>query len=84
MGDKHSRGVLVGASILNPNPPGRIANNNIHPKAKSKNGLLTASVNVNGRRSHLDEIKVLVRSIGIDILALNETKLRQSTQATLN
>ena len=34
-----------------------------------------ASLNVNGLRSHLDEINALLKSMGIDILALNETKL---------
>ena len=34
-----------------------------------------ASLNVNGLRSHFDEINALVKSMGIDILALNETKL---------
>jgi len=48
-----------------------------------KKGLLTASVNVNGLRSHLGEIKVLVKSIGIDLLALSETQLRQSTKQQL-
>ena len=40
-----------------------------------KKGLLMASLNVNGLKSHFDEIKALVKSMGIDILALNETKL---------
>ena len=34
-----------------------------------------ASLNVNGLRSHLDEIKLLIKDQGIHILALNETKL---------
>ena len=36
------------------------------------------SLNVNGLRSHLDEIKVLMHDMKIDILALNETKLDSS------
>ena len=34
-----------------------------------------ASLNYNGLRSHLDEINALVKSMGIDTLALNEIKL---------
>ena len=34
-----------------------------------------ASLNVNGLRSHLDEVKLLLKNLGIHILALNETKL---------
>ena len=34
-----------------------------------------ASLNVNGLRSHLDELKLLIRDFGIHILAINETKL---------
>ena len=34
-----------------------------------------ASLNVNGLRRHFDEIQNIVFSLGIHILALNETKL---------
>ena len=34
-----------------------------------------ASLDINGLRSHLDEVQLLNRSLGIHILALNETKL---------
>ena len=34
-----------------------------------------ASLNVNGLRSHLDEVQLLINNLGIHILALNETKL---------
>ena len=37
-----------------------------------------ASLNINGLRSHLDEIKLLLNDRGIHILALNETKLDAS------
>ena len=30
---------------------------------------------INGLRSHLDEVQLLIRSLGIHILALNETNL---------
>ena len=42
-----------------------------------------ASLNVNGLRSGLDEIKVLAKSMGIDILALNESMLDQSIEQQL-
>ena len=41
---------------------------------------MMASLNVNGLRSHLDEVKILVNSMGLDILALNETKLDYSIE----
>ena len=37
-----------------------------------------ASLNVNGLRGHLDQVKILMNDMGIDILALNETKLDSS------
>ena len=36
------------------------------------------SLNVNGLKNNLDEVKVLMNNMGIDILALNETKLDSS------
>ena len=33
-----------------------------------------------GLRSHFDEVKVLINNMGIDILALNETKLNYSIE----
>ena len=83
MGDKHPRGVQVGASILNPNSLGRITNNDFNLRAKSKKGLLMAPLNVNGLRSHLDEVNLLVKSMGIDIIALNDIKLDQSIEKQL-
>ena len=40
-----------------------------------KKGMAIASLNINGLRSHLDEVQLLVRDLGIHILALNVTKL---------
>ena len=37
-----------------------------------------ASLNINGLRSHLDEIQVMIRRLGIHILVLNESKLDDS------
>ena len=46
-----------------------------HQHLGVKKGIVIASLNVNGLRSHLDEAQQLIRSLGIRILALNETKL---------
>ena len=40
-----------------------------------KKGMAIASLNVNGLRSHLDEVQLLMNNLGIHILALNENKL---------
>ena len=40
-----------------------------------KKGKKLASLNVNGLRSHLDEIELLIRSLDIHALTLDETKL---------
>ena len=40
-----------------------------------KKGMAIASLNINGLRSHRDEVQLLIRSLGIHILTLNETKL---------
>ena len=46
--------------------------------------LMGVYVNVNVNvRSHLDEVNFLVKSMGIDILALNETKLDHSIEKQL-
>ena len=37
--------------------------------------MVIVSLNNNGLRSHLDEVQLLTKSLGIHILALNETKL---------
>ena len=46
-----------------------------HQHIELKKGMKVASMNVNGLRNHLDEIKLIIRSLYIHILALNETKL---------
>ena len=43
-----------------------------------KKGLSIASLNINGLRTHLDEVKELIQNLGIHILALIETKLDPS------
>ena len=40
-----------------------------------KKGMAIASLNINGLRSHLDEVQFLIKNLGIHVLALNETKL---------
>ena len=40
-----------------------------------KKGIAIASLNITGLRSHRDKVQLLIRSLGIHILALNETKL---------
>ena len=46
-----------------------------HQHMGYRKGMAIASHNVNGLRSHLDEVKILMADLGIHILALNETKL---------
>ena len=46
-----------------------------HQQLEHIKGLTIVSLNVNGLRSHLDEVKSLIYDNGIHILALNETKL---------
>ena len=41
----------------------------------SRRDLAMASLNITGLRSHIDEIKLLLNELEIDILVLNETKL---------
>ena len=40
-----------------------------------KKGMAIASLNINGLRSHLDEVQFLIKDLGLHVLALNETKL---------
>ena len=43
-----------------------------------RKGMAIASLNVNSLLLHIDEIRMLVKELGIHILALNETKLDKS------
>ena len=49
----------------------------------SKKGMAIASLNVNGIRSHLDEVKLMMKRLGIHILGLHETKLNNSVPKEL-
>ena len=49
-----------------------------------RKGMAIGFVNVNGLRSHLDEIKILMIDQGTHILALNETKLSLDYSKELN
>ena len=40
-----------------------------------KKGMTIASINVNSLLRHIDEIRLLVKDLGIHILAVNETKI---------
>ena len=51
------------------------ASGRCHQHLGFKKGMAIASLNINGLRSHLDEVQLLIRDLGIHILALNETKL---------
>ena len=55
-----------------------VANSKYHQSTVSRKSLTLASLNVDGPRGYLDEIKVLMNDMKIDILALNETKLDSS------
>ena len=46
-----------------------------HQHIGYKKGMAIASLNVNGLRSHLDEVRLLIRNLGLHTLAFNETKL---------
>ena len=52
-----------------------VASGRCHQQLGFKKGMAIASLNINGLRSHLDEVQLLIRDLGIQILALNETKL---------
>ena len=52
-----------------------VASGRCHQHLGFKKGMAIASLNINGLRSHLDEVQLLIRDLGIQILALNETKL---------
>ena len=49
-----------------------------HQHLGFKKGMVISSLNVNGLRSHLDEVQLLLNNLGVQILALNETKLDSS------
>ena len=46
-----------------------------HQRRGFKRGMSIASLNVNGIRSHLDEIQLLMNTLEVDIMAINETKI---------
>ena len=77
-GDALDRGEQVGANILTFSTHNFVSNNKKLQCIGSKKGLPMASLNVNGPRNSLDEVKIPINDIRIDILALNETKLDNS------
>ena len=54
-----------------------------HQRRAFKRGMSIASLNVNGIRSHIDEIKLLMGTLNVHILALNETKIDPSYSCEL-
>ena len=48
-----------------------------HQHLGYKKGMTIASLNINVLRSHLDEVKLMIKDLGIHIFALNENKLDQ-------
>ena len=57
---------------------GTVASDGYHQHLGFKKGMAIASLNINGLRSHLDEVQILTKSLGIHILGLIETKLDPS------
>ena len=78
MGDEQVRGEKADVSTPRLATHGCEIESKCHQRTVSRKGLKMASLNINGLRSHLDEIKVLMHDMKIDILALNETKLDSS------
>ena len=79
------------ATCLNHNEPSRgyagdrdTESTGSHQHLGFQRGMAIASLNINGLRNHLDEIKFLLNGKGIHILALNETKLDGSIPKDLN
>ena len=68
--------VACGSSPENiiPNIEG-IASSRFHQHLGIKKGMAIASLNINGLHSHLDEVQLLMKELGIRIFALNKTKL---------
>ena len=56
-------------------PPNRIDSNGSSDKLGTKRGMVISSLNINSLLPHVDEIEYLLKSRGIDFLALNETKI---------
>ena len=55
--------------------PSSLVPDGSHQQLGFKKGMVIASLNINGLRSHLDEVQLLITNLGTHILALNETKL---------
>ena len=75
---KTARGYEVSARALKSIAQCHIVNNNCHQRIRPRKGLNMASLKINGLRTHLDELKLLMNDLDIDILALNETKVDSS------
>ena len=70
------REVACGSPSENLTPTSEsVTSSGSHQHLGFKKGMAIASLNINGLRSHLDEVQLLMRDLGITILALNETKL---------
>ena len=56
-------------------PPNVIDNNGSSDELGTRKGMVIASLSINSLLPHVDEIEYLLKSRGIDFLALNETKI---------
>ena len=66
----------TGSSPKNLTPTSETAaSGRCHQHLGFKKGMAIASLNINSLCSHLDEVQILIRDLGIQIIALNETKL---------
>ena len=57
---------------------GIVASDGYHQHLGFKKGMAIASLNIKVLRSHLDEVQILTKNLGIHISGLNETKLDPS------
>ena len=75
---KTARGCEVSARTLKSVAQCHVVNTKCHQRIRSKKGLIIVSLNVNGPRTKLDELNLLLNDSDINMLALSETKVDSS------
>ena len=66
---------MTSAQVSSPSTQSHRAYDNNVSSFGHRKGMVIASLNVNSLLLHIDEIRTVVKDLGIHILAMNETKL---------
>ena len=74
---------MTSAQVASPSAQSHTPSANSISALGHRKGMAIASLNVNSLLLHIDEIRTLIKDLGIHILAINETKLDRNIDDAL-